>query len=107
MDLIDRQGGFQALEAALNSGRSQVIVFPADWPRFLPQLLARRTVPSPFGKLRQTRAYTRGRHWKTATMTEAESEIPFWAPAGNARPGSRPPCAIAWLMRRRISVAPC
>jgi polyketide synthase 12/myxalamid-type polyketide synthase MxaB len=33
--LIDSQGGFQALEAALNSRRSQVIVFPADWPRFL------------------------------------------------------------------------
>jgi acyl carrier protein len=33
--LIDRQGGFQALEAALNGGRSQAIVFPADWPRFL------------------------------------------------------------------------
>ncbi len=34
--LIDRQGGFQALEAALNGARSQAIVFPADWPRFLP-----------------------------------------------------------------------
>ncbi len=33
--VIDPQGGFQALEAALNGGRSQVIVFPADWPRFL------------------------------------------------------------------------
>jgi acyl transferase domain-containing protein/acyl carrier protein len=33
--VIDPQGGFQALEAALNSGRSQVIVFPVDWTRFL------------------------------------------------------------------------
>ncbi len=33
--VIDPQGGFQRLEAALNGGRSQVIVFPADWPRFL------------------------------------------------------------------------
>jgi acyl transferase domain-containing protein/NADPH:quinone reductase-like Zn-dependent oxidoreductase/acyl carrier protein len=33
--VIDRQTGFQALEAALSSGRSRVIVFPADWPRFL------------------------------------------------------------------------
>jgi hypothetical protein len=33
--LIERQSGFQALEAALHTGRSQVIVFPADWPRLL------------------------------------------------------------------------
>jgi polyketide synthase 12/myxalamid-type polyketide synthase MxaB len=33
--LIDSQGGFQALEAAINSSQSQVIVFPADWARFL------------------------------------------------------------------------
>jgi polyketide synthase 12/myxalamid-type polyketide synthase MxaB len=33
--LIERQSGFRALEAALHTGRSQVIVFPADWPRFL------------------------------------------------------------------------
>jgi acyl transferase domain-containing protein/NADPH:quinone reductase-like Zn-dependent oxidoreductase/NAD(P)-dependent dehydrogenase (short-subunit alcohol dehydrogenase family)/SAM-dependent methyltransferase/acyl carrier protein len=33
--LIDPQGGFQALEAALIGGRSGQIVFPADWPRFL------------------------------------------------------------------------
>jgi acyl transferase domain-containing protein/acyl carrier protein len=33
--VIDPQSGFLALEAALNGGRSQVIVFPADWPRFL------------------------------------------------------------------------
>jgi acyl transferase domain-containing protein/NADPH:quinone reductase-like Zn-dependent oxidoreductase/NAD(P)-dependent dehydrogenase (short-subunit alcohol dehydrogenase family)/acyl carrier protein len=33
--VIDPQGGFQALEAALNGDRSQVIVFPGDWPRFV------------------------------------------------------------------------
>jgi len=33
--VIDPQGGFRALETALNGGRSQLIVFPADWPRFL------------------------------------------------------------------------
>ena len=33
--VIDRQDGFQALEAALTGGRSQVVVFPANWPRFL------------------------------------------------------------------------
>lgn len=36
--VIDRQNGFLALEAALNGGRSQVIVFPADWPRLLRRL---------------------------------------------------------------------
>jgi acyl transferase domain-containing protein/NADPH:quinone reductase-like Zn-dependent oxidoreductase/acyl carrier protein len=33
--VIDPQGGFLALEAALNLGRSQVIVLPADWPRLM------------------------------------------------------------------------
>jgi acyl carrier protein len=33
--LIDPQGGFQALELALTGGRSQQVVFPGDWPRFL------------------------------------------------------------------------
>ncbi len=33
--VIDPQGGFQALEAALTSGTSRQIVFPAHWPRFL------------------------------------------------------------------------
>jgi acyl transferase domain-containing protein/NADPH:quinone reductase-like Zn-dependent oxidoreductase/NAD(P)-dependent dehydrogenase (short-subunit alcohol dehydrogenase family)/acyl carrier protein len=36
--IIDVQGGFQALEIALNSGRSQAVVVPADWPRFLRHL---------------------------------------------------------------------
>jgi NADPH:quinone reductase-like Zn-dependent oxidoreductase/SAM-dependent methyltransferase/acyl carrier protein len=36
--VIDPQGGFLALEAALNLGRSQVIVLPADWARLLPQV---------------------------------------------------------------------
>jgi acyl transferase domain-containing protein/NADPH:quinone reductase-like Zn-dependent oxidoreductase/ubiquinone/menaquinone biosynthesis C-methylase UbiE/acyl carrier protein len=36
--VIDPQGGFLALEAALNRGRPQVIVFPADWPRFLQRI---------------------------------------------------------------------
>jgi acyl transferase domain-containing protein/NADPH:quinone reductase-like Zn-dependent oxidoreductase/NAD(P)-dependent dehydrogenase (short-subunit alcohol dehydrogenase family)/acyl carrier protein len=33
--VIDSQGGFQALDTSLNGGRSQAIVFPVDWPRFL------------------------------------------------------------------------
>jgi acyl transferase domain-containing protein/NADPH:quinone reductase-like Zn-dependent oxidoreductase/SAM-dependent methyltransferase/acyl carrier protein len=33
--LIDPQGGFQALELALTGGRSQQVVFPGDWSRFL------------------------------------------------------------------------
>jgi acyl carrier protein len=33
--LIDSHTGFQALEAALSAGLSQVIVFPVEWPRFL------------------------------------------------------------------------
>jgi acyl transferase domain-containing protein/NADPH:quinone reductase-like Zn-dependent oxidoreductase/acyl carrier protein len=32
--VIDPQGGFRALETALDGNRSQVIVFPADWPQF-------------------------------------------------------------------------
>jgi NADPH:quinone reductase-like Zn-dependent oxidoreductase/acyl carrier protein len=44
--LIDRQSGFLALEAALNGDRSQVIVFPADWPRLLPRLSRDGRLPS-------------------------------------------------------------
>jgi acyl transferase domain-containing protein/NADPH:quinone reductase-like Zn-dependent oxidoreductase/NAD(P)-dependent dehydrogenase (short-subunit alcohol dehydrogenase family)/ubiquinone/menaquinone biosynthesis C-methylase UbiE/acyl carrier protein len=33
--VIDPRGGFMALETALNYRQSQVIVLPADWPRFL------------------------------------------------------------------------
>jgi acyl transferase domain-containing protein len=36
--VIDPQGGFQALETALNGGQSQAIVFPADWSRLLRHL---------------------------------------------------------------------
>ena len=43
--LIDSKGGFQALETAINGGRSQVIVFPADWPRLLRHFSRRRTFP--------------------------------------------------------------
>jgi acyl transferase domain-containing protein/NADPH:quinone reductase-like Zn-dependent oxidoreductase/acyl carrier protein len=35
--VIDPEGGFRALEAALNGDLSQMIVFPADWARFLSQ----------------------------------------------------------------------
>jgi NADPH:quinone reductase-like Zn-dependent oxidoreductase/acyl carrier protein len=43
--VIDPQGGFLALEAALNLGRSQVIVLPADWPRFLRHVSREGYVP--------------------------------------------------------------
>jgi acyl transferase domain-containing protein/NADPH:quinone reductase-like Zn-dependent oxidoreductase/acyl carrier protein len=33
--VIDRQDGFRALEAVLNGSRSQVVVFPVDWSRFI------------------------------------------------------------------------
>ncbi|MBV8968762.1 MAG: KR domain-containing protein, partial [Verrucomicrobia bacterium] len=33
--VIDPRSGFRALEAALSTDRSQVTVFPVDWPRFL------------------------------------------------------------------------
>ena len=36
--VIDPQGGFLALEAALNRAQPQMIVFPADWPRFLQRI---------------------------------------------------------------------
>jgi acyl transferase domain-containing protein/acyl carrier protein len=43
--LIDPQSGFLALEAALNGDRSQAIVFPVDWPRFLRRLSRGRCSP--------------------------------------------------------------
>jgi acyl transferase domain-containing protein/NADPH:quinone reductase-like Zn-dependent oxidoreductase/NAD(P)-dependent dehydrogenase (short-subunit alcohol dehydrogenase family)/acyl carrier protein len=35
LGVLDPRSGFRALEAALTAGRSQIIVFPVDWPRFL------------------------------------------------------------------------
>jgi acyl carrier protein len=46
--LIDSTGGFQALETAINGGRSQVIVFPADWPRLLRHFSRDGHFPAPF-----------------------------------------------------------
>jgi acyl transferase domain-containing protein/acyl carrier protein len=44
--LIEPESGFLALEAALNGGRSQVIVFPADWPRLVRRLSRDRCFPA-------------------------------------------------------------
>lgn len=47
--LIDSHTGFQALEAALGAGQSQVIVFPVEWPRFVQHLIRNGHSPACLG----------------------------------------------------------
>ena len=60
--VIDPQGGFQALEAALNRGRSQVVVFPADWPRFFRHVSREGQFPTFLAKFAAKRIACKIRH---------------------------------------------
>jgi acyl transferase domain-containing protein/NADPH:quinone reductase-like Zn-dependent oxidoreductase/SAM-dependent methyltransferase/short-subunit dehydrogenase/acyl carrier protein len=69
---IDRQGGFQALETALKGRRSQVIVFPANWPLFLLNFSRGERYPPLLSNL-TTRAFTKRSVWESRADSEGET----------------------------------
>ena len=98
--VIDPQGGFQALEAALTGGVSQLDCVSGGLAPFPPQILTRRTVPAIFEQLCQTGPGGADRHRTTGRMQEAALEIPFLG-SSTARQNTKQPS-----LRDRLAAVP-
>ncbi len=81
--MIDPTGGFHALEIALTGGLSQLIVFPADWPRFLLNFSRNGQYP-PFLNNFARRDRRSSRRQTIGRTAAAASEIPSWVQRGSS-----------------------